>query len=210
MRLALQAGKLRQLVNIQRPGPLDSFGQRSQEWLAELMDVPAFIEQQTGQEAGPDRFWDPRAGNTQLIPIETHRVTIRYLDGLDATRRLVWNGKVLAILSVSDYDSRNIYMVLSCQERVGVTDAGAPYAPPPLSTYTGASGPRRYAITGTRNGVNVNFTLPGNPDPTVLVLVLNGVIVGPADFTLGTFSGGVTPLTMNFAPQSSDDFYAIF
>lgn len=204
------AGDLRQLINIQRPGPIDGNGQPNPEWLAELFDVPARIEQLAGIETGPDKFWDPRAGNTQLIPTETHRVTIRYLDGLDATRRIVWQGRVLKILSVSDYNSRNIYMVIPCEERVRVTDAGAPYAPPPLSSYTGSSGPRRATITGTRNGVNVNFTVPGNPDPAVLMIVWNGSQMGPGSYTLGTFSGGITPLTTAFAPGPSDDFYAMF
>jgi hypothetical protein len=100
-------------------------------------------------------------------------------------------------------------MVISCQERIGVTDAGAPYGPP-LSSYTGASGPRRYAITGTVNGVNESFTLPGNPDPAVLMIVWNGMQMGPGSYTLGTFSGGITPLTTGFAPKPGDDFYAIF
>jgi head-tail adaptor len=207
----LAAGKLNKLISIQRPGPLDANGQPSPEWLSELVDIPARVQQLSGLPTGPDKFWDPRAGNSQLIPTESHRVTIRYLDGLDATRRIVWQGKVLKILSVSDYESRNIYMLINCQEQVGVTDAGAPYAPPPLSSYTGASGPRRYAITGTIDGVNMSFTLPGNPDPAVLVIVWNGVqMAPPGSYTLGTFSGGVTPLTTLFAPKPGDDFYAIF
>jgi hypothetical protein len=206
----LSAGLLREIVTIQRQGPLDTYGNPNPEWLAELVDVPAFIEQQSGNKLGPDKSWDPRGGNTQMIPTETHRVTIRYAAGLDATRRLVWNGRVFAILSVSDFQSRNIYMILSCQERVGVTDSGQPYAPPPLSSYTGASGPRRYAITGTINGVNESFTLPGNPDPAVLVIVWNGIEMPPSSYTLGTYSGGITPMTTNFAPGPADYFYAIF
>jgi head-tail adaptor len=210
MRSVLQAGKLRQLVTIERPGPLDGNGNPSPEWLSEAVDVPAYVEEQSGSKQGPDRFWDPRVGATQMIPTETHRVTIRYAQGLDATRRLVIDGRVLAILSVSDYESRHIYMVLSCQEQVGVTDSGAPYGPPPLTNYTGASGPRRYAITGTVNGVNTSFTLPGSPDPAVLVIVWNGIQIGPAGYTLGAFSGGVTPLNTQFAPKPGDDFYAMF
>src|SRR6185312_16409099 len=187
MGYTLRAGQLREIVTIQRPGPLDAYGNPSPEWLTDLADVPAYIEQLSGMQAGPDKFWDPRVGNTQMIPTETHRVFIRYLDGMDATRRLVWNGKVFQILSVSDYQSRNIFMILSCQERVGVTDSGAPYGPPPLTTYTGASGPRRYAITGTVNGVNTSFTLPGSPDPAVLVIVWNGQQMGPGSYTLGSF-----------------------
>lgn len=119
--LVFGAGELRQIITIQKPGTLDSYGNPQPEWQNELLNVPACVDQQGGRPLGPDRFWDPRAGNTQMIPTETHRVTIRYSAGLDSTRRIIWQGRVLSILSVSDYGSRNIFMVLSCQERVGVT-----------------------------------------------------------------------------------------
>lgn len=201
---------MRDIVTIQRPGPLDANGNPNPEWLTDLSGVYAFVDELGGDDKGPDRFWDPRAGNTQMIPTETHRVTIWYISGLDATRRLVMYGRVLKVLSVSDIQSLHRQMVLSCQEQVGITDSGAPYGPPPLTNYTGASGPRRYAITGTINGVNTNFTLPGSPDPAVLVIVLNGIQIGPAGYTLGAFSGGVTVLTTGFAPNPGDDFYAMF
>jgi head-tail adaptor len=212
----LQAGQLRSRITIQRPGPLDSFGQPSPEWLTEVTDVPAFIEPQSGLKTGPGAVWSPAStsapgpGQTQLMPVETHRITIRYAEGLDATRRIVNEGRVFEILSVGDYQSRHAFMTLSCQERIGITDSGAPYGPPPLTTYTGAAGPRRYAITGTLNGVNTSFTLPGSPDPAVLVIVWNGQQMGPGSYTLGTLSGGITPVTAGFAPKSGDDFYAIF
>jgi hypothetical protein len=87
-----------------------------------------------------------------------------------------------------------------------VTDVVPPFVP----GYP-TSGPRRYAIGGAMNGSNTNFTLPGNPDPAVLVIVWNGLQMNPSSsYTLGTYSGGVTPLTTSFAPGFGDDFYAIF
>lgn len=126
MPVAFRAGQLRQIITIQKQGPFDSFGQPSAEWATEVDNVPALVEPLSGLKTGADRFWDPRAGNTQMIPTDTHRVTIRYWTDsgnkpLDATRRIIFEGRVLSITSVTDYESRRIYMVLSCQERTGVT-----------------------------------------------------------------------------------------
>lgn len=121
MTAILRAGQLRQRVTIQKQGPLDGYGNPNPEWQTEADGVPAFVDQQSGLKTGADRAWLAAAGPTQMIPTETHRVTIRYYAGLDATRRLMFEGKVLNILSVSDYESRHIFMTLSCQERVGVT-----------------------------------------------------------------------------------------
>ena len=122
----LRAGELRQIVTIQKQGPLDTNGNPNPEWMTEVDNVPALVEPQSGIQAGPDRFWDPKAGPTQLIPTETHRATIRYWTDsggkpLDATRRILFEGRLLDILAVSDYQSRRIFMVLSCRERTGVT-----------------------------------------------------------------------------------------
>jgi hypothetical protein len=88
--------------------------------------------------------------------------------------------------------------------------SGGPYTPPPAAGFTGSSGPRHYAIAGTVDGANMSFTLPGNPDPAVLVIVWNGMMMDSGNYTLGAFSGGVTPLTTGFAPVFGDDFYAMF
>lgn len=126
MPLNIKVGEFRQIVTIQKQGPLDSFGQPNPEWETEVDNVPAYVDQLSGSKIGPDKFWDPRVGNTQMVPTETHRVMIRYWTDsggkpLDATRRLLSEGRVLNILSVSDVQSRHIFMILSCQERVGVT-----------------------------------------------------------------------------------------
>lgn len=115
------AGDLRQLINIQMPGALDGHGNPNPEWQTEYSNVPAKVEELGGQKMGPDRFWDPRMGNTQMIPTETHRITVRYVSTLDGTRRIVFGTKVLDIVSVSDFESRHIYMIVMCKLRVGVT-----------------------------------------------------------------------------------------
>lgn len=115
------AGALRQLISIQMPGPLDGHGNPIPEWQTEYSSISAKVEELGGGKLGPDRFWDPRAGNTQMIPTETHRVTVRYISTLDGTRRIVFGTKILDIISVSDFESRHIYMIVMCRERVGVT-----------------------------------------------------------------------------------------
>jgi len=118
----IHAGDLISRISIQNQGPLDDHGQPNPEWQLEFDRVPAFIEQLGGsKKLGGDRSWNSAVGMTQLIPQETHRVTIRYIAGLDATRRVLFEGKVLEVLTVSDYQSRHIWMTLSCMEKVGVT-----------------------------------------------------------------------------------------
>lgn len=121
----IQAGDLLSRVTIQKQGGLDSHGEPDTEWVTEFSSVPAFIEQQGGsKKLGGDREWNTATSLTQEIPVETHRVTIRYIRGLDSTRRVVWvddgSTKVLQVLSVSDLESRHIWLTLSCKELVGV------------------------------------------------------------------------------------------
>jgi hypothetical protein len=118
------AGKLRQLVDIQKQGPLDNNGQPNPEWENETINVPARVEDLGGGLISPRTFWDSRINNAQTaqqVQAETHRVTLRYVSTLDASRRIIFNGRVLDILSVSDYESRHIYMIVTCRERLGVT-----------------------------------------------------------------------------------------
>lgn len=115
------AGALRQLVDVQKKGTLDSHGNVNPEWVTEYSSVSAKVEDAGGSQMGPDKFWDPRAGNTQMIPTVTHRVTLRYISTLDGTRRIIFGSKVLDIVSISDFEQRHIYQVVMCRERVGVT-----------------------------------------------------------------------------------------
>lgn len=123
------AGELRWIVTVQSKGPLNSHGAPDPEWQDEFVNVPCKIEELGGTPMGPDKFWMPQAGNTQLIPTESHRITMRYLPGLDGTMRLLLPDDasspvvniVFNILSVSDINRRHVWMVLRCRERTGVT-----------------------------------------------------------------------------------------
>lgn len=125
------AGELRWLVTIQKLGDIDpATGLPPAEWVTEFENVPCKIEELGGTDIGPDKFWMQQVGSTQLIPTESHRITMRYLPGLDGTRRLLLPNDaaspitniVLDILSVSDIEHRHVYMLLRCRERVGVTE----------------------------------------------------------------------------------------
>lgn len=47
----------------------------------------------------------------------THRVRMRYLDGLTHTMRLSWRDRILDVVSVLEYGNRSEH-VLICQEQV--------------------------------------------------------------------------------------------
>lgn len=124
------SGELRWIVTIQKLGSLNTAtGLPSEEWVNEFSNVPCRIEELGGTDLWPDKFWMPQVGTSQLIPTGSHRVTMRYIPGLDGTRRLLlpndasspMTNIVLDILSVSDIDHRHIWMLLRCRERTGVT-----------------------------------------------------------------------------------------
>lgn len=47
----------------------------------------------------------------------THRVRLRYLDGLNSTMRILWRGRVLEIASALEHNNRSEHELL-CTERV--------------------------------------------------------------------------------------------
>lgn len=47
----------------------------------------------------------------------SHRVYMRYVDGLDSTMRIVWRGRVLEIASALEHGNRSEHELL-CTERV--------------------------------------------------------------------------------------------
>jgi SPP1 family predicted phage head-tail adaptor len=48
----------------------------------------------------------------------SHRVRMRYVDGMVATMRLLWRGRVLEITSLLEHNNRSEHELL-CNERVG-------------------------------------------------------------------------------------------
>jgi SPP1 family predicted phage head-tail adaptor len=109
---AMRAGKLTQRIRIERPtvtGALDDRGQETVAWSSIRSHVPAKIDTASGGETIYGR---------KLTADTTHVVTIRYIEGLATTDRIVWGTRTLNIGAVTDSSNRGNVLELHCKESV--------------------------------------------------------------------------------------------
>lgn len=106
---AVPLSQMRDRVTIQsRTQTRDTRGGTVDTW-AEVAEVWARVEPLSGRE-----FWQAQQAQAQT----THKVTIRYYDGLTSTHRLLYGSRVLNIDSVIDVESRKREHQLLCKEEV--------------------------------------------------------------------------------------------
>lgn len=104
----MQAGTLRHRVLIERPVPgSDAYGQGDPTWEA-VGTVWAFVRPMRAGEM-------VRAGQPGMET--TYVVTMRYVEGMTADRRLTWEGRVLYLSSVIDVNGRHEALELVGHER---------------------------------------------------------------------------------------------
>lgn len=107
--MRIRAGQLRHRVDLQRATVTVS-GQRApaNTWKT-LETVWARVEPLTGREQLLAQQADAR---------QTHRITIRYRDGLTTRDRVRFGTRGFNILSIANDEERNRLLVLMCEERV--------------------------------------------------------------------------------------------
>lgn len=104
----MRAGELRRRVTIQqRVTTQDTFGGQSQTWADFAAHVPAAIEPLSGREL-------MTAQSTQSEV--SHRITIRYLPGVTAAMRIVYQGRYFNISAVMNIEERNREMQILASE----------------------------------------------------------------------------------------------
>ncbi len=110
MSTTLRAGQLRHQVMIQKLGARvdDNAGGGSIPW-EDVKEVWASIEPLTGRELF-------LVG--QFNPSLTHRVRIRYIDGVHPSWRIVYGTRVFDIKSVADIEERHREIEMMCEELV--------------------------------------------------------------------------------------------
>ena len=107
----MRAGQLRHRIDIQAPdGGLNSFREPTGAWSTQWRNVPACVEELSGREL---------VAAQQIVALATHKVTIRYLAGVTAKHRVLFEGRVLDIQAPINPDTKKIQMDLLCVERVG-------------------------------------------------------------------------------------------
>ena len=104
----IHPGKLRERVTVQQATETrNSLGEVVQSW-STYATVWASVEGISSREA---------LQQGQVQTDVSHRVQIRYLDGLKQTMRLSWRGRILEIVSVLEHGNRSEHELI-CQETV--------------------------------------------------------------------------------------------
>jgi len=106
-------GNLRHRVTIQKPVIThDNIGQEVESW-QEVAIVWASIEPLSGKE-----YFNAQQVNSEI----STKVCIRYMAGITSKMRIVFKTHIYNILSVINFEERNIYLQLLCSEKVGDMD----------------------------------------------------------------------------------------
>lgn len=106
----INAGKYRHIVTIQKlVGNEDSYGEVIEDW-EDIIKTRAGIFPLSGRE-----FFQAEALNSEV----THKVQIRYLDGITTEMRINFNGRFLYIISAPiNWQEKNLELQLLCKEIV--------------------------------------------------------------------------------------------
>jgi SPP1 family predicted phage head-tail adaptor len=104
----IQAGTLRDRVTVQRATEnRNRLGESISEWTA-FEVVWASVQGVSAREF-------LLAGQQQVEV--SHRVKMRYLNGLTPQMRLLWRGRTLEIISILEHENRSVHELI-CQESV--------------------------------------------------------------------------------------------
>lgn len=108
-RASILSGQLRHRVTLMRPAASRDSYADSLDAPEAVATVPACVEPLAGNE-----LWNAQ----QVTPLLSHRVTIRYRPGIDATWWLVYRGRQLNVHSSVNVGERNHELQLLCTEKV--------------------------------------------------------------------------------------------
>lgn len=101
--MAVMAGKMDERVTIQVPSAdRDQFGQATLEW-ASYKTVWASVEGLSSRDV---------LQAMQANVIASHRIRMRYLDGVTPQCRIVWRGRTMEIASITERYKRTVYELL--------------------------------------------------------------------------------------------------
>lgn len=103
----MEIGRLRHRVALQAyTASRDSFGAETQEW-SDTANVWASIEPVSGKE-----YFSSKQLNAEI----TTKITIRYLKDISPKMRVVFEGRIYEIISVINFEEKNISLTLMCKE----------------------------------------------------------------------------------------------
>ena len=103
----MKSEKLNKKITIQQIGTAkDSFGQMVETWV-DVQTVYASIEPLTGKE-----FFAAKQIHSEL----TTTIKIRYLAGVDTSKRVKYGDRIFDILAIIDPNERHVELYLMCKE----------------------------------------------------------------------------------------------
>ncbi len=106
-------GNLRHRITLQKPVIIkDSIGQEVEEW-REVATVWASVEPLSGKE-----YFNAQQVNSEI----SNKIIIRYINDLSSQWVVQFGDRIFNILSVINFEERNIYLQLLCSEKVGLTN----------------------------------------------------------------------------------------
>ena len=106
--MAIDFGQMTERVRVEQPTEdRNRFGESVQSW-ATYSERWASIEELSSRE-----FLSQGQQQTEI----THRVRMRYVDGLTQNMRLIWRGRTLEVISLLEHNNRSEHELI-CSESV--------------------------------------------------------------------------------------------
>jgi SPP1 family predicted phage head-tail adaptor len=107
----MRAGRLRHLITIQHQvATTGELGEPAVAWTDFASDVWADVRPVSGRA-----YMEAKQAQSEV----SHKVSIRFLSGVKADMRVVFEGRVFQIEAVLDFEERHKEMQLLCVERSG-------------------------------------------------------------------------------------------
>lgn len=106
----MQAGRLRHQITLQQPTKgRDARGGITETWVTFKANVWAGVEPIKGRE-----YFESQQVNAEV----SHRIVLRYLQGVNPRMRVLWGTRIFRIESVIDPEERHRELQLMCIEVV--------------------------------------------------------------------------------------------
>ncbi|MCM3763448.1 phage head closure protein [Neobacillus niacini] len=108
-RYRINSGEFRHVITFQKiSGTQNSYGEKSKDWV-DVIKSRAGIYPVSGKE-----FFAAETVNSEV----THKVNLRYLSGITPDMRIKFGERFFSIISVINFQEKNIELQLLCKEMI--------------------------------------------------------------------------------------------
>lgn len=118
----IQAGQLRHRLDIIAPTLVqDTFGGTDIDQENVVATIWGYVESLTGRELEAAQ---------QIVAQVTHKITIRWMDGLRPQQNVVFDNRLFQIQAIQNPDERHHALILLCVERQDTSAGAVPVSVP--------------------------------------------------------------------------------